>query len=71
MVFRHEVLDRFAKEKEAVLASVKEAHAEQVQKWENHIRELQISHENLETELRRSQWSQADCLREKDAFIEK
>ncbi|KYO20464.1 coiled-coil domain-containing protein 57 isoform B [Alligator mississippiensis] len=68
---KHEVLDRFAKEKEAVLASVKEAHAEQVQKWENHIRELQISHENLETELRRSQWSQADCLREKDAFIEK
>ncbi|XP_006038949.1 coiled-coil domain-containing protein 57-like isoform X4 [Alligator sinensis] len=68
---KHEVLDRFAKEKEAVLASVKEAHAEQVQKWENHIRELQISHENLETELRRSEWSQADCLREKDAFIEK
>ncbi|XP_025051241.1 coiled-coil domain-containing protein 57-like isoform X2 [Alligator sinensis] len=67
---KHEVLDRFAKEKEAVLASVKEAHAEQVQKWENHIRELQISHENLETELRRSEWSQADCLREKDAFIE-
>ncbi|XP_019359228.1 PREDICTED: fatty acid synthase isoform X1 [Gavialis gangeticus] len=68
---KHEVLDRFAKEKEAVLASVKEAHAEQVQKWENHIRELQISHENLETELRRSKWSQADCLREKDALIEK
>uniref|UniRef100_A0A7M4ECN3 Coiled-coil domain containing 57 n=1 Tax=Crocodylus porosus TaxID=8502 RepID=A0A7M4ECN3_CROPO len=68
---KHEVLDRFAKEKEAVLASVKEAHAEQVQKWENHIRELQISHENLETELRRSEWSQADCLREKDALIEK
>nr|XP_042696823.1 coiled-coil domain-containing protein 57 isoform X4 [Chrysemys picta bellii] len=68
---KHEVLDRFAKEKDAVLASVKEVHAEQIQKWENQIRELQISHETLEMELRRREWKHADCLKEKDTVIEK
>ncbi|CAM4648594.1 coiled-coil domain-containing protein 57 isoform X1 [Caretta caretta] len=68
---KHEVLDRFAKEKDAVLVSVKEVHAEQIQKWENQIRELQICHETLEMELHRREWRHADCLREKDAVIEK
>ncbi|XP_074928047.1 coiled-coil domain-containing protein 57 isoform X1 [Chelonoidis abingdonii] len=68
---KHEVLDRFAKEKDAVLASVKEVHAEQIQKWENQIRELQISHETLEMELCRREWRHADCLKEKDTVIEK
>uniref|UniRef100_A0A452HM20 Uncharacterized protein n=1 Tax=Gopherus agassizii TaxID=38772 RepID=A0A452HM20_9SAUR len=68
---KHEVLDRFAKEKDPVLASVKEVHAEQIQKWENQIRELQISHETLEVELRRREWRHADCLKEKDTVIEK
>ncbi|XP_067403889.1 coiled-coil domain-containing protein 57 isoform X2 [Emydura macquarii macquarii] len=68
---KHEVLDRFAKEKDAVLASVKEVHAEQIQKWENQIRELQISHETLEVELHRREWRHAECLREKDTVIEK
>ncbi|XP_050775885.1 coiled-coil domain-containing protein 57 isoform X5 [Gopherus flavomarginatus] len=68
---KHEVLDRFAKEKDAVLASVKEVHAEQIQKLENQIRELQISHETLEVELRRREWRHADCLKEKDTVIEK
>ncbi|XP_043384923.1 coiled-coil domain-containing protein 57 isoform X3 [Chelonia mydas] len=68
---KHEVLDRFAKEKDAVLVSVKEVHAEQIQKWENQIRELQIRHETLEMELHRREWRHADCLRGKDAVIEK
>ncbi|XP_043353522.1 coiled-coil domain-containing protein 57 isoform X2 [Dermochelys coriacea] len=68
---KHEVLDRFAKEKDAVLVSVKEVHAEQIQKWENQIRELQICHETLEMELHRRECRDADCLREKDTVIEK
>ncbi|XP_044838918.1 coiled-coil domain-containing protein 57 isoform X4 [Mauremys mutica] len=68
---KHEMLDRFAKEKDAVLASVKEVHADQIQKGENQIRELQISHETLEMELRRREWRHADCLKEKDTVIEK
>ncbi|XP_075760350.1 coiled-coil domain-containing protein 57 isoform X2 [Pelodiscus sinensis] len=68
---KHEVLDHFAKEKDAVLASVKEVHAEQIQKLENQIRDLQISNETVEMELRRREWRHADCLREKDTVIEK
>ncbi|XP_074870246.1 coiled-coil domain-containing protein 57 [Carettochelys insculpta] len=68
---QHKELDRCLKEKDAILASVKEVHAEQIQKWENQIRELQMSHDTLEMELCRSEWRHADCLKEKDAVIEK
>uniref|UniRef100_A0A8D0GH56 Uncharacterized protein n=1 Tax=Sphenodon punctatus TaxID=8508 RepID=A0A8D0GH56_SPHPU len=64
---RYEMLDHFVREKDAVLASVKDAHAEQIQKLENQIRELQRGHKALEMELRKAEWRHTDCLREKEA----
>ncbi|KAJ6660380.1 hypothetical protein lerEdw1_017803 [Lerista edwardsae] len=68
---KHATIDRFAKEKDAILASVKEAHVEQIHQWECQVRELQINTETLEMELRRAEWRHSDCLREKEAIIEK
>uniref|UniRef100_A0A8D0GNJ2 Uncharacterized protein n=1 Tax=Sphenodon punctatus TaxID=8508 RepID=A0A8D0GNJ2_SPHPU len=64
---KYEMLDHFVREKDAVLASVKDAHAEQIQKLENQIRELQRGHKALEMELRKAEWRHTDCLREKEA----
>ncbi|KAH0629426.1 hypothetical protein JD844_011491 [Phrynosoma platyrhinos] len=68
---KHAAVDHFAREKDAMLSSVKEAHAEQKHKWENQIRELHIHNETLDMELRRAEWRHKDYLKEKDAVIEK
>ncbi|XP_061471953.1 coiled-coil domain-containing protein 57 isoform X3 [Rhineura floridana] len=68
---KHAAIDQFAREKDAMLASVKEAHTEQICKLENQIRDLQINKETLEMELRRAEWRHADYLREKETVIEK
>ncbi|XP_053160096.1 coiled-coil domain-containing protein 57 isoform X4 [Hemicordylus capensis] len=68
---KHAAIDRFAREKDAILASVKEAHAEQIHKWEHQFRELQINKETLEMQLHRADWRHTDSLREKEAVIEK
>ncbi|XP_062976273.1 coiled-coil domain-containing protein 57 [Elgaria multicarinata webbii] len=68
---KHAAIDHIAREKDAILASVKEAHSEQTHKWENQIRELQINKETLEMELHRTEWRHRDYLREKEAIIEK
>ncbi|XP_066472559.1 coiled-coil domain-containing protein 57 [Tiliqua scincoides] len=68
---KHATLDRFAKEKDAILVSVKEAHVEQMHKWEYQVRELQINKETLEMELHQAELRHSDCLREKDTVSEK
>ncbi|XP_074116597.1 coiled-coil domain-containing protein 57 isoform X2 [Sminthopsis crassicaudata] len=68
---KHEELDRFAREKDAVLTAVKEANIEHVQKLEAKVLEHQASHDTLEMELRRAEWRQVDALKEKDIIIAK
>ncbi|XP_058845850.1 coiled-coil domain-containing protein 57 isoform X3 [Acipenser ruthenus] len=68
---KHQELDRFARERDAVLVTVKEAHAEQVRDLEKNLRELQTSLETLETEKRRLEWNHVDTLREKEEQLEK
>ncbi|XP_007482875.1 coiled-coil domain-containing protein 57 isoform X1 [Monodelphis domestica] len=68
---KHEELDRFAREKDAVLTAVKEANVEHVQKLEAKVLEHQASHDTLEMELRQAEWRQADALKEKDIVIAK
>ncbi|XP_077184136.1 coiled-coil domain-containing protein 57 isoform X3 [Paroedura picta] len=68
---KHAAIDHLAREKDRKLTSMKEAHVEQMHKWENKIRELQINKETLEMELHQAEWRYTDCLREKEAAIEK
>ncbi|KAM6164686.1 coiled-coil domain-containing protein 57 [Rhynchocyon petersi] len=66
---KHEQLDRVARERDAVLASVKEAHVEQLQALELRVLELQAHSESLEARLRRAEWGQADAARDHDAVV--
>ncbi|CAK6438643.1 unnamed protein product [Pipistrellus nathusii] len=68
---KHEELDRVARERDAVLASVKGAHAEQLRALEARVLELQAQCEALELQVRRAEWRQADALKEKDAAMDK
>ncbi|XP_069511429.1 coiled-coil domain-containing protein 57 [Ambystoma mexicanum] len=68
---KHEQLDRFAREKDAALKAIKEAHAEQERELEKRVRELQVARDTLEMEQRRMQWMHSDTLAEKEAAIEK
>uniref|UniRef100_A0A8D2IYW9 Coiled-coil domain containing 57 n=1 Tax=Varanus komodoensis TaxID=61221 RepID=A0A8D2IYW9_VARKO len=68
---KHAAIDHCAREKDALIASVKETHAEQIHKLENQIGELQIDKETLEMELHRSERRHTDHLKEKEAIIEK
>ncbi|XP_025715383.1 coiled-coil domain-containing protein 57 isoform X2 [Callorhinus ursinus] len=72
-VFRrkHEELDHLARERDAVLAAVKGAHAEQLQVLEARALGLQARCEALELQLRRAEWRQVDALKEKDAAMDK
>nr|XP_016846875.1 PREDICTED: coiled-coil domain-containing protein 57 isoform X2 [Anolis carolinensis] len=67
---KHATIDHFAREKDVMLSSMKEAHAEQKHKWENQIRELQMHNETLEIKLHQAEWRHTDFLKEKDAVIE-
>ncbi|XP_014805152.1 PREDICTED: coiled-coil domain-containing protein 57 [Calidris pugnax] len=67
----HEELAPAAKEKAAVAALVKEAQVKQFKELKQQIRELQMKHKSLETELCRREWHHSACLREKDALIRK
>lgn len=71
LCFRHEELERVAREREAVLAAANSAHVEQLQALEARALELQAQCETLELQLRRTQWRQGDALKEKDAVIYK
>ena len=71
MSSRHEELDRTARERDAVLASVKDAHAEQLRELEARVLEVQAQCEALELQARRAEWRQADALKERDAAIAK
>nr|KAF6415223.1 coiled-coil domain containing 57 [Molossus molossus] len=68
---KHEELDRAARERDAVLAAVKDAHAEQLRALEARVLELQAQCEALELQVRRAEWRQADALKEKDMAIDK
>nr|XP_056704512.1 coiled-coil domain-containing protein 57 [Euleptes europaea] len=68
---KHAAIDRLTREKDAKLSSMKEAHVEQKHKWENQIRELQINNDTLEMVLHRAELRYTDCLREKEAAVEK
>ncbi|XP_059527572.1 coiled-coil domain-containing protein 57 [Myotis daubentonii] len=68
---KHEELDRVARERDAVLASVKGAHAEQLRALEARVLELQAQCEALELQVRRAEWRQADALKEKDAAMDR
>nr|XP_035949142.1 coiled-coil domain-containing protein 57 isoform X3 [Halichoerus grypus] len=72
-VFRrkHEELDHLARERDAVLAAVKGAHAEQLQVLEARALGLEAHCEALELQLRRAEWRQVDALKEKDAAMDK
>ncbi|XP_006869683.1 PREDICTED: coiled-coil domain-containing protein 57 [Chrysochloris asiatica] len=66
---KHEELDRLARERDAVLASVREAHVEQLRALEARERELQAHTESLETRLRRAEWEQADAAKDHNTAI--
>nr|XP_051694801.1 coiled-coil domain-containing protein 57 isoform X2 [Oryctolagus cuniculus] len=68
---KREELDRLARERDAVLGAVKGAHGEQLRGLEARMRELQAHCENLEVQLRRAEWAQADAARERDAAIDR
>ncbi|XP_026636053.1 coiled-coil domain-containing protein 57 isoform X4 [Microtus ochrogaster] len=68
---KHEELDREAREKDAVLAAVKSAHAEQLRALEARVLQLQAHCETLEGQLRRAEWTRADDAKEKNALIDK
>ncbi|XP_072796010.1 coiled-coil domain-containing protein 57 isoform X1 [Vicugna pacos] len=68
---KHKELDRLAREKDTVLAAAKGAHVEQLQALEAKVLELQSHSDNLEVQLRRAEWRQADVAKEKDAAIDK
>lgn len=68
---RHEELDRLARERDAALAAVKDAHAEQLQALEARVRGLQAHCEALELQLRKAEWRRADSAREQDAAMDR
>ncbi|XP_067914267.1 coiled-coil domain-containing protein 57 isoform X3 [Heterodontus francisci] len=68
---KHCELDRFARERDAKLAIVKKLHTEQIRELEKNIRQLQMSLETVEMEKRRTEWSHADAIKEKEDVIEK
>lgn len=67
---RHEELDRMARERDTALASVKDAHREQLQALEARVLELQAQCEALELQVRRAEWRQADTVKEKETAID-
>lgn len=67
---KHEELDRMARERDTALASVKDAHREQLQALEARVLELQAQCEALELQVRRAEWRQADTVKEKDTAID-
>ncbi|XP_034496934.1 coiled-coil domain-containing protein 57 isoform X2 [Ailuropoda melanoleuca] len=68
---KHEELDHLARERDAVLAAVKGAHAEQLRALEARAQELQARCETLELRLRRAEAGKADALKSKDAAADK
>ncbi|XP_046530961.1 coiled-coil domain-containing protein 57 isoform X1 [Equus quagga] len=68
---KHEELDRLARERDEVLAAVKDAHVEQLRVLESRALELQAHCETLELQLHRAEQRQADALKEKDAVIDR
>ncbi|XP_015673003.1 coiled-coil domain-containing protein 57 [Protobothrops mucrosquamatus] len=68
---KHATIDHFAREKEAVIVSMKQAHVEQSHKWKNQIQKLQANKETLEMKLYQTECTFKDHLREKETIIEK
>ncbi|KAG7491727.1 hypothetical protein MATL_G00007320 [Megalops atlanticus] len=68
---KHEELDRCAREREAAVGALREAHGEQLRQAEARTRELQASLDALLMEKRRMEWAHADALQDKEEQQEK
>ncbi|KAJ7315950.1 hypothetical protein JRQ81_002112 [Phrynocephalus forsythii] len=68
---KHAAIDHCARGKDAIIVSLKEAHAENIHKLENQIQQLQTNNETLEMELYQAERRHTDHLKEKDTIIEK
>ncbi|XP_035261495.1 coiled-coil domain-containing protein 57 isoform X4 [Anguilla anguilla] len=68
---KHEELDRCAREREAAIGALREAHGEELRQAESRARELQAALDAALMERRRAEWSHADALREKEEHLEK
>ncbi|XP_026557667.1 coiled-coil domain-containing protein 57 [Pseudonaja textilis] len=68
---KYATIDHFAREKEAVIVSMKQAHVEQTHRWKNQIQKLQTNKETLEMKLDQAEYRFIDQLREKESTIEK
>ncbi|XP_027626627.1 coiled-coil domain-containing protein 57 [Tupaia chinensis] len=64
-------LEHLARERDAVLADARAAHAEQLQELQARERGLQARCETLEAQLCRAEQRQAEAAREKDAVIDR
>ncbi|XP_063149332.1 coiled-coil domain-containing protein 57 [Candoia aspera] len=68
---KHAAIDHFAREKDAVIISMKQTHVEQTHKWKNQIQKLQTNKETLEMKLYQAECRFIDHLREKETITEK
>ncbi|CAI9568456.1 unnamed protein product [Staurois parvus] len=68
---KHEQLDHGAREKESALASMKEAHNEQIQQLDYQKKELQRCVETLQMEQQRATYNHQAVLEEKESTIMK
>ena len=64
-------MDKYGREKEGALLTVKEAFSEREQELQNMIRELQSQLEDSQVEIRRLQWASQDLEKEKNLYIQK
>ena len=71
IIFRHAEIDRAVKEKEASLASLKDAYSEREHSLQNSMRELQSQLEDRQIELRQLQWANEDLIKNRDLQIDK
>ncbi|XP_006886370.1 PREDICTED: coiled-coil domain-containing protein 57 [Elephantulus edwardii] len=68
---KHKELERLAQERDVVLASVKEAHVEQLQALEARALEMQAHSEGLEKRLCQAEWAQAEAARDHNVVVDR
>ena len=68
---RYTEMDKYGREKEGALLTVKEAFSERETELQNTIRDLQSKLEDSQVEIRRLQWASTDLEKEKNLCIQK
>ena len=68
---RYAEMDKYGREKEGALLTVKEAFSEREQELQNSVRGLQSKLEDSQVEIRRLQWASQDLEKEKNLYIQK